>query len=83
MFSAERSRGMGKLFVRLVHFGYRIKLWFYKRKLMRLAKHCKLVDELFIINDVGRHERKRFWKSFYKRAAVLDDLINEINWDEV
>lgn len=74
---------LGKIVVRLVHAWYRIKLYFVKRKLMRMSKTCKLVDELFRLNGVGKHERKRFWKSFYKRASVLDDLLNEIDWDEI
>ena len=71
-----------RLVLRLQHIRFRVMLFFYKRKLMRLARHCKLVDELFKLNGTPRCERKRFWRAFYKRAAVLEDLLNEIDWDE-
>lgn len=74
---------LGRIWAKIVRRYFKIRLWFYKRKLMRLAKYCRLVDELFRLNMIPRHDRKRFWKAFYKRSAVLDDLLNEINWDEI
>ncbi len=72
-----------KLVFRLVRTWFRVKLFFYRRKLMQLAKHCRLVDELFKLNGTPRCERKRFWRAFCKRAEVLEELLNDIDWDEI
>lgn len=59
----------------------RIRLWWYRRKLYSLAKYCKMLDALLASNNIPRSERKRFWREFYKRADLLEHILNGVDWD--
>lgn len=60
----------------------RIKIWWLKRKMYKLAKVCKIVDALLVGNQIPRSERKRFWREFYKNAGLLEHILNEVNWNK-